>query len=270
VTAARQLNRAASLLALAVLGDSGIEHYRGSFRNPAMITPLVVASAALAAGAHGVADRRPAAHWFRDGVYALALLTGIGGTAFHLYNVLKRPGRLDWQNLFYGAPLGAPAAIALSGMLGFLAERLRGTLPFASPRIYGRPAGPVLALATAGGLVATAAEAALLHFRGAFQDPFMILPVTVPPAAAALLANAALGTGRSARRLARFALRLTAGLGFIGVGFHAYGIARSMGGWRNWSQNVLNGPPLPAPPSFTGLALAGLAALRLIEARADD
>ena len=34
-----------------------------------------------------------------------------------------------------------------------------------------------------------------------------------------------------------------------------------MGGWRNWRQNVLNGPPLPAPPSFTGLALAGLAAL---------
>jgi hypothetical protein len=28
---------------------------------------------------------------------------------------------------------------------------------------------------------------------------------------------------------------------------------------------VLNGPPLPAPPSFTGLALAGLAALGLIE-----
>ena len=38
-----------------------------------------------------------------------------------------------------------------------------------------------------------------------------------------------------------------------------------MGGWRNWSQNVLNGPPMPAPPSFTGLALAGLAALSLIE-----
>ena len=34
--------------------------------------------------------------------------------------------------------------------------------------------------------------------------------------------------------------------------FHAYGVSRNMGGWRNWSQNVLNGPPLPAPPSFTG------------------
>jgi len=30
---------------------------------------------------------------------------------------------------------------------------------------------------------------------------------------------------------------------------------------------VLNGPPLPAPPSFTGLALAGLAALKLMEKR---
>jgi hypothetical protein len=36
-----------------------------------------------------------------------------------------------------------------------------------------------------------------------------------------------------------------------------------MGGWRNWTQNVLSGPPLPAPPSFTALALTGLTALSL-------
>jgi hypothetical protein len=42
-----------------------------------------------------------------------------------------------------------------------------------------------------------------------------------------------------------------------------------MGGWRNWRQNVLNGPPLPAPPSFTGLALAGLAALKLLRDHPD-
>jgi hypothetical protein len=54
-----------------------------------------------------------------------------------------------------------------------------------------------------------------------------------------------------------------------GVGFHIFGVSRNMGGWRNWSQNVLNGPPLPAPPSFTGLALAGLAALSLIEDETD-
>jgi len=54
------------------------------------------------------------------------------------------------------------------------------------------------------------------------------------------------------------------------VGFHAFGVSRGMGGWRNWSQNLLNGPPLPAPPSFTGLALAGLAALGLLEGEAND
>jgi hypothetical protein len=48
------------------------------------------------------------------------------------------------------------------------------------------------------------------------------------------------------------------------VAFHANGIARQMGGWRNWRQNVLSGPPLPAPPSFLALALAGRAALALV------
>jgi hypothetical protein len=60
-------------------------------------------------------------------------------------------------------------------------------------------------------------------------------------------------------------LRLTALGGVLGAGFHVFGVGRGMGGWRNWSQNILNGPPFPAPPSFTGLALAGLAALGLIE-----
>jgi hypothetical protein len=51
----------------------------------------------------------------------------------------------------------------------------------------------------------------------------------------------------------------------MGVGFHAYGVQRMMGGWRNWSQNLLSGPPLPAPPSYTGLAIGGLTALALHE-----
>jgi hypothetical protein len=76
-----------------------------------------------------------------------------------------------------------------------------------------------------------------------------------------------IAAGPSIRRrvLSRWWLRLTAAIGIAGVGFHAYGIHRNMGGWRNWRQNLLNGPPLPAPASFTGLALAGLAALNLLE-----
>jgi hypothetical protein len=123
----------------------------------------------------------------------------------------------------------------------------------------------LLAAVSAAGLIGTVGEAALLHFRGAYHNPAMVLPVSVPPIAAALLGAAAVSPSRRTHRLARWWLRLTAFLGFAGVGLHAYGVSRNMGGWRNWSQNVLNGPPLPAPPSFTGLAVTGLAALTLIE-----
>ncbi|MCK8787090.1 hypothetical protein M0638_22195 [Roseomonas sp. NAR14] len=266
VRAARGLNRAAGMLAVSVLADSAIEHYRGDFRNPAMFIPLASASLSLLASGHGMADRRSVAHRARDTAYALAGGAGIAGTGFHFYNLGKRTGGLCWQNLFYGAPIGAPMAMALSGLMGFLAERVRGAAPGTVPRLLGRPAGRVVAAATGAGLLGTVGEAGLLHFRGAFQNPAMLLPVTMPPVAAALIGHAALGAPRR-RPFTRLWLCLTATLGVVGVGFHAWGVQRMMGGWRNWQQNLVDGPPLPAPPSFTGLALAGLAALRLLEGR---
>jgi len=268
--AARRLNRAAGTIATSVLIDSAMEHYRGAFHNKAMYTPLAASALTLLASFHGHRDFAPKAHWFRDTVYALAGLTGLVGTGFHLYNVTKRPGGFCWQNVFYGAPLGAPAAISLSGMTGFLAERVRDNAPGAPPDVLGLPAGRVVAAMTGGGLVGTAMEAGLLHFRGAFHNPAMLLPVIAPPTAAALLGATAIGQNRKPRRLTRWSLRLTALLGVAGVGFHAIGVARNMGGWRNWTQNLQDGPPLPAPPSFTGLALAGLAALGLLEDNWDD
>jgi hypothetical protein len=269
VTAARRLNRAAGALALSVLADSGVEHYRASFFNRAMFTPLVVSALSLAVSAHGVSDRRRGAHVARDLAYVLAALTGLVGTAFHIYNVASRPGRFRWENLFYGAPLGAPTAILLSGLLGFLAERVRDAPAGEAPTFLNLPAGRLTAAVTAAGLLGTSGEAGLLHFRGAYHNPFMFLPVTIPPTAALVMGEMAFGSYRSDRPLARWWLRLTATLGFVGVGFHAYGVHRNMGGWRNWRQNILNGPPLSAPPSFAGLALAGLAALALLEERHD-
>ena len=203
----------------------------------------------------------------RGPTYALALAVGAAGLGFHLFNVLRRPGGARWLNLFYAAPIGAPAALGLAGALGFAGDRVaaqRGRV-----RIFGLPAGRVLCALVAAGLAGTIAEVGLLHYRGSFQNPFMWLPVSVPPVAAALTAKAALEPGRQLRphRLTRWWLRLTAFLGIAGVGFHGYGISRAMGGWRNWQQNVVDGPPLPAPPSFSALAIAGLAALRLQGAR---
>ena len=263
--AGRRLNRASGVIAASVLMDSAIEHYRGSFHNKAMFAPLASSALSLLAGLHGSGDRRPRPHPARDMAYAAAALIGIVGTGFHLYNIGKRPGGFSFQNLFYSAPIGAPAALILSGMLGFLAERVRDNAPGTKPTIAGLAAGRVVAAGTAAGLLGTVGEAGLLHFRGAYHDPFMFLPVTVPPVAAALMGAAAVGGAREPRGFTRWWLRLTAVLGFAGSGFHILGVARNMGGWRNWRQNVLNGPPIPAPPAFTGLALAALAALSLLE-----
>lgn len=268
VVAARRLNRAAGTLALAVLADSAVEHYRGSFKNRVMVVPLAVATLALASSLHGTADMRPVAHRLRDAGYALAGLTGVVGSGFHVYNVGKKVGGFSWQNFFYGAPVGAPMALVLSGLLGFCSERVRETEAAATPRVFGMPAGRAIAVMAGAGLLGTTGEAALLHFRGAYHDPFMVLPVTLPPLGAALLADAA-WRRRGDAALARSWMRLLAAMGLAGVGFHLYGVSRNMGGFRNWSQNILAGPPVPAPPSFTGLALAGLAALALMRERAD-
>ena len=263
IEAARRLALSAALLAGSVLTDSAIEHYRGSFRNRAMYTPLASAALAVGAGLLAMCDPRPSPHRGRSAVNTVAAAVGLAGLGFHIYNVTKRPGGVSWLNLFYAAPLGAPTALTFAGALGWSAEQLRAQPARGSARLFGMQAHQALAAISAAGLIGTAAEAALLHFRGAYHNPAMVLPVTAPPLGAALLAWSVCSPAPKPRGLARMWLKLTAFLGFAGAGFHAYGVSRNMGGWRNWRQNLLNGPPIPAPPAFTALALSGLAALLL-------
>jgi hypothetical protein len=259
--AARALDASAALLGASVLLDSAVEHYRASFENPGMLTPLLSSLMTVLAGAASAAGRPRSAH---GGIYATALASGAAGAGFHLYNVMRRPGRFNWLNLFYAAPLGAPAALSLAGLFGLAAQRLRNSAAAAAPRLAGLSAGRLLSALTSIGLAGTSAEAGLLHFRGAFQNPFMWLPVSVPPVAALLMAGAAARPAGRKRRFTRAWLGLTGALGIAGMGFHAYGVSRQMGGWRNTRQNLLSGPPLSAPPSFSALALAGYAALALL------
>lgn len=249
---------ASALLALAALADSGIEHYRGSFHNKAMYVPLGVSALTLAASLRDAAGQRDPRRRADHAIADIALATGAAGTGFHLYNIAKRPGGFSWLNLFYAAPLGAPAALSLAGLL----RRMAAGLSRGGRKI--RRLGRLLAGLVSVGLIGTSAEAGLLHFRGAYHNPAMVIPVVVPPMAAAMLSRAALGAPRH-HPITRQSLRLLAAMGIIGSAFHVYGVHRNMGGWRNWSQNLLNGPPIPAPPAFTALALAGLAALGCIE-----
>ena len=213
--AARRLNRACGMLAFSVLADSALEHYRGGFHNKAMYAPLAASSLSLAASLHGGGDPRYGAHGGRHAIYALSALTGLAGLGFHTWNIGKRPGGFSWLNLFYAAPIGAPAALILCGTLGFSAERVRNNRPGTVPRLFDLPAGRTLALMSSLGLLGTVGEAGLLHFRGAYHNPVMFLPVTVPPLTAMLLANTAVGRARRNRRLTRWALKATAALGAL-------------------------------------------------------
>lgn len=262
-TAVRQLSRGAAALSFSILADSAAEHYRGGFYDRAMYAaPIVSALTLLASGSMAMNPGRAV----RPGreLFGAAALTGLVGVGFHCYNTSRRIGGWSWANLFYGPPVAAPLGLTAAGLFGLAAihfqqERRR------RPLLPGVPAGRAIAAGAAIGLLGTAVEAGVLHFRGAFHRPAMYVPVTVPPLAALALGVAALHPTRSRRRRARGLLRLTAAVGLGGVGFHARGVQRGMGGWRNWSQNLLVGPPLPAPPAFTGMALAGLGGLTLLE-----
>ena len=256
--AAEALGAGAAVLCLSVALDSGIEHYRGQFKDRAMFVGPTMAALGLAAAtwiAFRPEDSRKALPRI---AFATVGVTGLIGLGFHTYNILKRPGELDALNLFYGAPLGAPAALTLVGLYGVIAGEMLSGRDYARTRLPRHTAGLI-----AFSLMGTIAEAGLLHFRGNFQNPVMYAPVTIPPLAA-LSIGAAMLTPR-ATIVAEPLLKATAVLGIAGPMFHAYGIHRNMGGWRNWSQMILQGPPLPAPPAFTGLAITGLSALGLME-----
>jgi hypothetical protein len=252
--AAEALGAGAAILCLSVALDSGIEHYRGQFKDRAMFVGPTMALLGLAA-ASWIAFQPERAN---DRLPRIALLTvgttGLIGLGFHTYNILKRPGELDALNLFYGAPMGAPAALTLAGLYGLIAGEMQSGRTYVRTRLPKHTAGLI-----AFSLMGTIAEAGLLHFRGAFQDPFMYAPVTIPPLAAIAIGAATVSPRGTS--VAEPLLKATALLGIAGPMFHAYGIHRNMGGWRNWSQMILQGPPLPAPPAFLGIAVAGLGIL---------
>lgn len=256
--AGRLVAGGAAIVAGAVLADSAMEHYRGSFDDRAMWAPLVASGLSFATNGLVAAGQSPGR--VAMALHGVGAATGAAGLGFHLFNIVRQVGGLRWGTLFYQAPIGAPAALILAATLGAAGQTLADGRSHLGP--FPLRSGRVLAGTAAFGIVGTAAEAGLLHFRGAYHNPAMWLPVTLAPLSAAVLARAAL-TGRFGW-ITTAALGTTVALGLVGSGFHAYGISRNMGGWRNWRQNLLAGPPLPAPPAFTGLAIVGLGALLLM------
>jgi hypothetical protein len=103
-----------------------LEHYRGSFGDKWMWTPLWLTPPLTAAGIAGFYSERAARTWL-PAVSAVYALDGLIGTWTHLRGIQKRPGGFKelTYNLVMGPPPLAPGSLCLVGALGIAAGLMR-------------------------------------------------------------------------------------------------------------------------------------------------
>jgi hypothetical protein len=99
-----------------------LEHYKGSFGDKWMWTPILLTPPLTAAGVAGFLSAR-AARTALPLAGALYALDGLIGVYTHLRGVQRRPGGLReaHYNLVMGPPLLAPGSLALVGGMGVIA-----------------------------------------------------------------------------------------------------------------------------------------------------
>ena len=127
--AQRTLAAATALSALPLGLEIYFEHFRGSFGDKWMWTPVALSPLLTAAGLAGVRSQR-AARTVLPAVSALYCLDGLIGVYTHVQGVRKRPGGFSepLYNIVMGPPLLAPGSLALVGGMGLaaaLADRER-------------------------------------------------------------------------------------------------------------------------------------------------
>lgn len=118
----RTLAAATALSALPLGAEIYFEHFRGSFGDKWMWTPVVLSPALTFAGAAAVRSER-AARTALPIVSALYCLDGLVGVYTHVQGVRKRPGGFSepLYNIVMGPPLLAPGSLALVGAMGLAA-----------------------------------------------------------------------------------------------------------------------------------------------------
>ncbi len=102
------------------------EHYRGSYSQRVMYSPIILSPALLIAGVWGAFSRR-AARTVLPVVSLITIADGVIGFVFHVRGIHRKPGgwRIPVFNLVMGPPVLAPLLFALSGYLGLIATFLR-------------------------------------------------------------------------------------------------------------------------------------------------
>lgn len=252
--------------------EVGYEHYKGSYGNRMMYTPVILSGLLTGAAIAGVFSTK-AARGILRWISAATLADGMIGFGFHIRGIQRKPGgwRLPLTNIIMGPPVFAPVLFGTAAYLGFIASYLR---PEEDPR--GRPLeherytgwrrelnegefqkhmSAVAALWT----LCSGAEAWYSHYKSRFRIWAQWTPVLLSPVQFAACVGAIYSKG-VAQKLLPATSAITMANGAVGFFYHARGIKRRTGGLKHWVYNVLYGPPIFAPLLFSACGLLGILA----------
>jgi hypothetical protein len=288
-----RFQRSLSLLTAFASLMSGLEvsyeHYRGSYSQRVMYTPVILSAVLTGAGIAGFFSRWAARTMLRS-VSAVTLLDSAIGFYFHVRGVQRKPGgwRLPMTNMIMGPPVFAPLLFGTSAYLGLIASYLhreedRSFRPGPSSRSLDTGLADVLpkklgrevlsaeqdiregrfqrqmAIATGISALLSGFEAWYSHYKNNFRYKAQWTPVILAP----MLATSAFAAVKS-RRIATMLLPALAvaacadaAAGFF---YHARGILRRPGGRKHIVYNIMYGPPIFAPLLFGAAGMLGILA----------
>jgi hypothetical protein len=246
------------------------EHYKGSYSNLVMYTPVLLSGAVTSAAVAGFLSRR-AAQTLMRWTCALTLADGIIGFGFHIRGIQRKPGgwRIPIINVVMGPPIFAPLLFGTAAYLGFMASYLRREED-PKPIVFSRYSGwrrelsegkfqKHLCAVAAVWTVFSGVEAWYSHYKSRFKIWAQWTPVILAP-----IQLAACIGGIASKRIAQKVLPAVSTLaminGGVGFGYHVRGIARRTGGKKHWLYNILYGPPVFAPLLFAACGALGLLA----------
>lgn len=122
----RSLSGLTAFAAVVTTAEVYAEHYRASFGNKMMWSPILVTPPVVIAGVAGVRSER----WAKTALplaSAVYMLDGLIGEYYHARGVSRRPGGFgEWTyNVPMGPPIMAPGLMSIVGAMGVLAALLR-------------------------------------------------------------------------------------------------------------------------------------------------
>lgn len=270
--AQRSLAFIAGISSLLGGAEVAYEHYRGSYGQRVMYTPVALSALACGASFWGMRNAR-VARTLMPAASALLIADGVVGFLYHVRGVARKPGgwRIPLFNVPMGPPLFAPLLLGVGGYIGIIAAFMRREDDESAFSRWwlrrGRRSHEAregrsqkhMAAATSIAAVLSGLEALYSHYRNNFRFKAQWTPIVAAP----LLAASALAAIKSPRA-AQTALPATSLLamanGAVGFLYHARGVKRRPGGLGRLGYNIMYGPPIFAPLLFSAAGFLGLLA----------